>query len=351
MIIHVVGNRPQFVKLAVLHKEISKQQLSAQFIIHTGQHFSALMSDIFFDELDIPAPDVQLKIRSASRDGYISETAKAIAEVLSQKPPDAKVVVYGDTNSTLAAALAAAAKGNFLLHFESGVRTADKQMPEELNRLHTDRLSDVHFCCTELNRQNLMDEGYGTAGVRLSGDLMLDAFCKIAPSKKNVTDSRDYVACTIHRSANITDRSNLCEIVSAINEIHRDREVIIPVHPHTEKQLLAFGLELKCSVLKPLGYREMKRFIAGADTVITDSGGTSREAFFSSKRSLILMKYPFWPEILTAGGAKNASPVKKDILEKFRELDTLQPDFNSAIFGDGNAAVKICAYLHSLLPR
>lgn len=351
MIIHVVGNRPQFVKLAVLHKEIAKHHLFDQTIIHTGQHSSRAMSDIFFDDLNIPAPDIQLDISASGTDTFIGNATEQISRILSAKPALARVMVYGDTNSTLAAALAAARSGNVLLHFESGVRTDDKRMPEEINRVLTDRLSDVHFCCTQLNRQNLLNEGYGStirSEVVLTGDLMLDAFRKISPSGKNVTDSKDYIACTIHRADNITSRKNLSEIVSAINQLHQEKEIIIPLHPHTEKQLKTFGLRLECTLLKPIGYPEMKRFIGEAASVITDSGGTCREAFFSSRKSLILMEHPFWPEIIACGGAVNCKPVVNDILANFQRLEDLQPSFESGIFGEGNAAEKISAYLHSL---
>lgn len=350
-IIHVVGNRPQFVKLAMLHNAIAKETSFNQFIIHTGQHSSALMSDIFFDELLIPSPDIQLDIPATSPDEFIGKTSAEILNILSRQSKNDLVFVYGDTNSTLAAAFAARRSGKTLLHFESGVRTGDNSMPEEINRILTDRLSGIHYCSTEKNKENLIREGYGTAipsQVIWSGDLMKDAFLHISPSENKVTSATNYIACTIHRASNITDRKNLTEIISGLNQIHKETEVIIPLHPHTAKQLIAFNLNLNCTVIKPLPYKEMKHFICEADYMITDSGGACREAFFAGKKSLIIMKYPFWSEIMEADAALHCCADKTEICKYFQQLKTLQPRFNNHIFGDGNAANKIAKHLNTL---
>lgn len=349
VIIHVVGNRPQFVKLAVMYDCIKRQTLYPQFIIHTGQHFSPGMSGVFFDELHIPEPDILFS--DLDVEDFTASASHAIQEVLKERPSGSVVLVYGDTNSTLAAALAAARNGNPLFHFESGVRTFVKSMPEEINRILTDRLSDVHFCCTPLNVENLEKEGYGTSipgSIVRTGDLMLDAFRKIKPSEKNPFNTKDYVLCTIHRAGNILSPDHLSEIVAALNEIHREVEVVIPLHPHTEKMLQQFGLQLNCTISKPLGYNTMKSVLADASYVITDSGGTCREAFFSCKRSLVIMEHPFWPEIVGAGAALNCPPEKQKITNLFYRLPQLKSGFDSAIFGDGRAAEKIAEFLNSL---
>ncbi len=243
-IIHIVGNRPQFIKLAVLYGAIEKYTLFNQFIIHTGQHSSREMSDIFFDELSIPSPNIQLNIEANTSDEFIGKAAIQIHSVLVQKQTDDFVFVYGDTNTTLAASLAAKRCNKKLLHFEAGVRTKDVSMPEEINRVLSDRLADVHYCCTQNNQENLRKEGFGFAIISQtiwSGDLMLDAFLHIASSHKKITTSNHYIACTIHRAANITNRENLAQIVSALNTIHQQTEVIIPLHPHTAKRLKEFA--------------------------------------------------------------------------------------------------------------
>lgn len=349
-IIHVVGNRPQFIKLAVLFDAIRKRTTLRQFIIHTGQHYSSEMSDIFFDELSIPVPDAQLEVNAPYPDEFIGEASSKIYSLLSERPLQDIVLVYGDTNSTLAAALAARRNGNRLFHFESGVRTMDKSMPEEINRMLTDRLSCVHYCCTELNRTNLLNEGYGDfipSDVICTGDLMLDAFSHISASKKKVVHSENYIACTIHRARNITNKRCLEVIANALNKIHEEMEVVIPLHPHTAKRLKEFNLQLNCTVMKPLGYQEMKRFICDATYMITDSGGACREAFFAKKRSLIIMESPFWPEIVAAGAALNCQPVEADILHNFLQLKSLNSTFDINIFGDGNAAERIADHLNN----
>lgn len=351
-IIHIVGNRPQFIKLAVLYNAIAKQTSLQQYIIHTGQHFSASMSNIFFDDLFIPAPDFQLKIEAESADEYIGNASEKIRSLLSKNYKQDLVVVYGDTNSTLAGAIAARRNGNLLVHCESGVRTNDNTMPEELNRILTDRLSNVHYCCTEKNIRVLKDEGYGSiipSQVIWSGDIMLDAFLKISSSKKRITNSPNYIACTIHRASNVTNEKNLKEIVSALNKIHQDNEVIIPLHPHTAKRLEEFGIQLRCTIIEPLGYQEMKRFLCESDYIITDSGGVCREAFFAKKVSLIIMEYPVWPEILDAAAALNCKPLKDELILNFNLLKTLKPQFDNKIFGEGNAAEIMADHLNSLV--
>ena len=349
-IIHIVGNRPQFIKLAVLYDAIAKHTSCNQFIIHTGQHSSAIMSDVFFNELSIPLPNIQLNIEAATADEFIGKAAAQIHSILSQRKEDDFVFVYGDTNTTLAASLAAKRCQKKLFHFEAGVRTADTSMPEEINRVVSDRLANIHYGCTRKNVETLLSEGFGSSipsQVIHSGDLMLDAFLHIAPGKK-ITTSASYIACTIHRAANIINRENLYQIVAALHEIHQQTEVIVPLHPHTAKRLKEFDIKTAFTVIEPLGYREMKRFICEADYVITDSGGASREAFFAKKKSLIVMEHPFWPEIVEASAALHCRADKEAMINNFSALPNLQPRFDSGIFGNGNAAIKIAEHLNTL---
>lgn len=350
-IIHIVGNRPQFIKLAVLYDAIAKHTNFNQLIIHTGQHSSAEMSGIFFNELAIPLPDVQLEIEATTADEFIGKTATQLYTFLSSYKEEVWVFVYGDTNTTLAASLAAKRSGKKLLHFEAGVRTADTSMPEEINRVLSDRLADIHYCCTQKNADTLLKEGFGSAipsQVICSGDLMLDAFLHITPSENKVTTSDNYIACTIHRAANITNRENLKQIVDALNTIHQQIEVIVPLHPHTAKRLKEFEIKTAFTTIEPLGYREMKRFICDAHSVITDSGGASREAFFAKKTSLIVMEYPFWYEIVEANAALHCGADKEMMIDQFSVLSSLQPRFDDPVFGDGNAALHIADHLNSL---
>ncbi len=342
-ILHIVGNRPQFIKLAILYKELAADKSVLQKIIHTGQHSSIEMSDIFFKELRIPPPDINLKINNGMADSFIAEAAISLQEyfVAANK---AIVFVYGDTNTTLAAAIAARRTNTPLFHFEAGVRTGDNAMPEEINRVLTDRMASVNYCCTSHNYQTMLAEGYGTAinsRVVLSGDLMYDAFLKIPSSEKNSIAAKNYIACTIHRANNILSKGNLSAIVEALNNIHKEIAVVMPVHPHTKKRMEEYGLQPDFFTINPLGYPEMKTFLANSSYVITDSGGAAREAFFCNKKSVIVMDKPFWPEIIDASCSLNSAPEAVQLQNAFNRLSSLAANFQSPIFGKGNAAELI----------
>lgn len=346
-LLHIVGNRPQFVKLAVLYKELSKGGNIFQKIIHTGQHYSANMSDIFFSELNIPSPDVNLNIQNTSPHIFIGQAADALYNYfLNEK--DAAVFTYGDTNTTLAAAMAAKRCDLPLIHFEAGVRTYDNSMPEETNRILTDRMADVNYCCTKQNLSTMQREGYGgeiKGELAFTGDLMLDAFLQIEPSEKKLTDHKKYLVCTIHREANLLNKQNLENIIAALNKIHTTIPVVMPVHPHTKKRLAEYGLILTFDLLEPLGYADMKTLLSGAEYVITDSGGTCREAYFLKKKSLVVMDKPFWPEIINANCALQTFADVDDIQSNFSKLSTLASDFSNYLFGSGNAAENIRKHL------
>ncbi len=348
-IIHIVGNRPQFIKLAVLHKKLSVSGVFSQEIVHTGQHFSYEMNEVFFRELAIPIPSVNLNLQHTSANQFIGIAADALQQYFSGKKGEI-IFVYGDTNTTLAAALAAKRANLTLVHFEAGVRTTDDSMPEEINRLITDRLANVNYCCTQLNFNNLQAEGYGSSIASLpvhTGDLMLDAFLQIIPGKTQHTLPREYTLCTIHRAANLQSKNNLSQIIDGLNELHQQMAIVMPVHPHTQKKMLEYGLQTDFITLPPVGYPEMKQLLSGATYIITDSGGTSREAYFAGKRSLILMEKPFWPEIIKAGCAIQTNAGTVSLVHNFHLLNNLQPDFKQRIFGSGTAAENICRHLAS----
>jgi UDP-GlcNAc3NAcA epimerase len=350
-ILHIVGNRPQFIKLAVLYNELAKDSHLQQKIIHTGQHYSHNMSDIFFDELNIPQPDINFNIQNASVTLFIDEAVEALQKYFLQQE-NAVVFVYGDTNTTLAAAKAAASCTLPLMHFEAGVRTHDNNMPEEINRLATDKLADVNYCCTEHNLLTLQQEKLAKAihsDIILTGDLMLDAFLKIKASHKKMVTHEEYVVCTIHREANLSSKANLSNIIAALNKIDEDIPVVMPVHPHTQKKMKEYGIVPSFTLLPPLGYPDMKSLLAQSSYVITDSGGTSREAYFLQKKSLIIMDKPFWPEILEQQCSINTVAIESTIIEKFNLLPSLLSNFCTNIFGQGNAAENIHQHLSAYL--
>ena len=346
-ILHIVGNRPQFIKLAVLYNQFLKDENLQQQIIHTGQHFSYNMSAVFFEELKIPQPTINFNIQNSSPFLFICEAANALYNYFLQQK-NVVVFVYGDTNTTLAAAMAAKKCSLPLFHFEAGVRTYDNSMPEESNRILTDRLADVNYCCTTHNLKTLQQEGYSKfirSDLLLTGDLMLDAFMKIEASTQNLVKEKEYVLCTIHREANLSSKENLKNIFNALNKINIDVPVVMPLHPHTKKRMDEFGIKPTFKILEPLGYPSMKGLLQNSIYIITDSGGTSREAYFLKKKSLIIMDNPFWQEIIEEKCSLNTAAVQNDIVENFIKLESLHSNFSTSIFGTGKAAENIHDHL------
>jgi UDP-GlcNAc3NAcA epimerase len=342
-IIHVVGNRPQFIKLAALYKALNATGLFGQTIVHTGQHSGSEMSEIFFKDLEIPKPSFQLSVGDIFGNRFIAEAIIQLRSYFSKNASHAIAIIYGDTNSTHAAAIAALRCGVELHHIESGVRTFNNSTPEEINRIIADRFSTTHYCCTRLNYDNLKAEGFGTAirsELLLTGDLMLDAFLNIEEDTTYKIAEADYVACTIHRLENISGE-NLAEILKALNNIHKQIPVIMPVHPHTRKRMEALNEPIKFITISPLGYRQMKSFLDKARWVITDSGGVTREAFFSNKYSLVIATHPAWPEIIDAGCCIASLPIASHIEDNFSQLPNLSAEFDHTIFGNGDAANTI----------
>jgi len=345
-IVHIVGNRPQFIKLWALYEALSLQPNIQQTIIHTGQHSSKEMSDVFFEELNIPTPEYFLNIdNSNGPDIFIGNCSRQLQALFSELNADI-IFTYGDTNTTLGAAIAAKRTNTQLHHFEAGVRTNEVSMPEEINRIVTDRLANVNYCCTQSNYQTLIAEGYSTAinsKAFLTGDLMFDAYKK-AENLITIPNSDlnyDYIVASIHRADNIQNPIHLDEIIQALNIINKQVPVKMSLHPHTRKKLLESGIVADFQLLEPLSYLKMHSLIKNAQSVITDSGGVSREAFFAKKKSLIIMSNPFWQEIIHANCSINTSADTESILSNFENVKKLQPDFSPTIFGDGHAATNI----------
>jgi len=345
-VLYIVGNRPQFVKLAVLHEEVKKHPFIRESVIHTGQHFSKEMSDVFFEELAIELPIVNLCIHSVSALAMIGRTIEALELEVTKQNPDI-IVVFGDTNATLAGAIVAKKLAIPLFHVEAGIRTYEEDMPEESNRYIADRLADVNFCCTSLGVDNLHKEGYNIRNkVINSGDLMLDAYHHyydrfIQRSKyfSHLPELQgDYLVFTIHRKRNTTDNGILKNIIYALNEINKEISVICPLHPNTKNQIVTNKLQCEFTTIPPVSYLDMQYLIHNSVYVITDSGGIQREAFFAQKPTLILMENPFWPEVIEHGCAINCTGEKQEILKSFHELKKKERAFNPAIFGDGHAA-------------
>lgn len=350
-ILTVIGARPQFVKAAVLSREFSKHKNIKETIVHTGQHYDANMSDIFFEEMDIPKPDYFLNINGSSHGEMTGTMIIEIEKILISLKPDA-VLVYGDTNSTLAGAIAAKKLHIKVIHVEAGVRNYNNFMPEEINRLLVDRISDFNFCCTSLGIENLEAEGYFSnrieSKVVFSGDPMYDAALYYYPKSKESTiiqqlglSDKEFILCTLHRASNTDSKEALTAIVNALNKISKNTRIILPIHPRTSSRMKSFNLQLDFETIEPIGYFDMLQLIVESKEIITDSGGLVREAYFFGKPSLLLLEKPLWPELVSANYCLNASPNTLEIMSQYEALKDIIVDINTKIFGNGKSAEKI----------
>lgn len=308
-ILTIVGARPQFVKCGLVSREIRKAH--QEILVHTGQHYDYLMNKVFFDELDIPIPDYNLEAGSGSRCSQTAEILKRLEPVIVKEEPDL-VLVYGDTNSTLAGALAASKMGVKLAHVEAGLRSYDKTMPEEINRILTDQCSELLFCPTQTAVDNLAKEGINK-GVYLTGDVMVDTslYAREKAEKSTILErlnlkSKEYLLATVHRASNTDNKENLENIVNAFCAI--EEKIVFPLHPRTEKQLKAFGLYDKLSskvkLIEPLGYLDFTKLLNHAIKVLTDSGGVQKEAYLFKVPCITLRDTTEWPETVDSGWNK-----------------------------------------------
>ncbi|MFL5695256.1 MAG: non-hydrolyzing UDP-N-acetylglucosamine 2-epimerase [Ktedonobacteraceae bacterium] len=344
----IVGARPQFVKLAPV-SEVLRQQ-HEELIIHTGQHYDYSMSAQFFDELAIPAPDYHLGIGSGTHGAQTARMLEAIEQVLMKEQPD-WVVVYGDTNSTLAGALAAAKLHISIAHVEAGLRSFIRTMPEEINRVVTDHLSDRLFCPTETARRHANNEGI-LQGVEVVGDVMYDILLQVRPKidgrarsllpKLGVTP-QSYVLVTVHRAANTDDPATMRNIAHTLNKL--EMPVIFPVHPRTRARMEQYGItwEKHISLVEPVGYIDMLTLEWGAYRILTDSGGVQKEAFLLEVPCVTLREETEWPETVEAGWNAVVGTCCDAIIEAVGRSMPKPPQQNP--FGDGNAAVRIAQAL------
>ncbi len=320
-IIDIVGARPQFIKLAPVLKEIMKRDDIKEVLIHTGQHYDYEMSDLFFDELDLKRPDYHLGVGSGTHGYQTAEMIKKIEDVLIKEEPDI-VMVYGDTNSTLAGALASAKLHIKVAHVEAGLRSFNKRMPEEINRILTDHISDFLFCPTKQAVKNLKREGI-EKGVYLTGDVMYDAimiYIKIAEKNSYILDKlsrkpKSYIVATIHRAENTDNRKRLFNILKGLDIVSQKIcPVILPLHPRSMKKIKEYGVETKyIKIVKPVSYLDMLILEKNAKVVITDSGGIQKEAFFFKVPCITLRDETEWVETVRSGWNKLVKAEIKDI--------------------------------------
>lgn len=345
-ILTIIGARPQFIKASVVSREIQKVDEVEEFILHTGQHFDENMSEVFFNQLGIPRPDIQLDIHGGSHGDMTGRMLIEIEKVLLEQKPD-RVLVYGDTNSTLAGALAAAKLHIPVTHVEAGLRSFNMQMPEEINRILTDQISDQLFCPTTTAMKNLENEGFSEKAVKVLkvGDVMQDAALlfgekAVPPSGKPLP--KEFVLATLHRAENTGDPKRLAGIVDALNQIHEEQiPVVLPLHPRTCKVLAEQGLELKVFLIEPVGYLEMIWLLSHCGLVVTDSGGVQKEAFFFGKTCLTMREQTEWTELLDIGANELVGAnTNKIIGAASRSFGCRVKDIDD-LYGGGEASKRI----------
>jgi UDP-N-acetylglucosamine 2-epimerase len=342
-----VGARPEFVQVAVLSGSLRRRH--EEILIHTGQHYDQRMSDRFFSDLDIPQPDVNLGVGSLASSEQTAEILKGLAGAIRRAAPDL-VIVRGDTNSTLAGAIAAKQLLLPLAHVEAGMRSYDRSMPEEINRVVADHLADIQFVTDEAARGRLALEGCN-ANVFVCGDVMYDIFVRASDSAYD-TLSDDlralargpYALLTLHRAENVDDRERLHALIEGF--AGAPCPVLFPIHPRTALRLREYGIDLPPQVrrIDPLGYREMVALECGARTIFTDSGGVQREAYFAGVPCVTLRDTTEWTNTVDAGwnrlvGASSAA------IRSALHSPPIAPAHHPPLFGDGSAADKIAAAL------
>ena len=355
----VVGARPQFIKLAVVSRELRKK--FNEVIIHTGQHYDYNMSDVFFEEMGIPHPDYNLGISGGTHGVMTGQMLASIEDVLIKEKPD-MLLVFGDTNSTMAAALAAVKLHIPVCHVEAGNRLGTYENPEEVNRIVTDHVSSLHLVCTPSGVDFLKKEGFDSS-VHLVGDPMYDAFCYYSEtlSGKELDDVTDFDGnkvvlpqnlyyMTCHRQENTDTDEKLNQIFMAMEEL--DLPVVYPVHPrnHVRAMRLVAEKNYKNIILtNPVGYKASVALINKAKKIVTDSGGLQREAFYAKKQCVTIFDFVAWPETMKNNCNQLAKPDKEDILCKLNAEFVFDPSYQP--FGDGHSAQKIVGLISEFFEK
>jgi UDP-GlcNAc3NAcA epimerase len=371
-ILTVIGARPQIIKAAALSRAISEKFASqlTEVLVHTGQHYDENMSAVFFDELGIPKPDYNLAVGSGSH-GHMTAAMLSGLETILEKENPAAVVIYGDTNSTIAAALAAAKIHIPVVHIEAGLRSFNKAMPEEINRIAADHMSTLLFVPTQAGIANLSKEGFSlnqkvkatidAPNVYHCGDVMYDNslyFAQLSDQKSRIINvlqlqNTDFVLCTIHRDNNTDNPEALASIFTALMSLveQTNMRVILPLHPRTRHKIQSLlnpdfqeklHAETRIQLIDPAGFLDMIALEKNARLIVTDSGGVQKEAYFFAKPCVILREQTEWVEVVEAGAALLTGSDSTQILTAAQQLlqKTIQTD--TSIFGDGQAAAFIC---------
>lgn len=352
-VLTIIGARPQFIKASVVSKAIQEAEGIKEIMLHTGQHFDENMSDIFFNQLHIPRPDYLLNVNGGSHGEMTGKMLIEIEKVILQEKPD-RVLVYGDTNSTLAGALAASKLQVPVAHVEAGLRSFNMAMPEEINRILTDQVSDLLFCPTQTAVDNLMNEGFANKKAQILnvGDVMQDTALYFAEraaidlTKYPDLSSKDFILATIHRAENTDNLDNLSQIISAVNNVHETvAPVVLPLHPRTRKIIADKNMELKAHVIDPVGYFEMLWLLKHCNLVLTDSGGVQKEAFFFRKPCVTMREQTEWVELIHQGVNVLTGANADKIVQEVKTMMGKEIHDPEQLYGGGQASQKIVTLL------
>ena len=354
MICTVVGARPNFVKMAPVIAELDRRRIP-QFLVHTGQHYDEKMSAVFFEELGMPRPDVYLGVGSGSHAQQTAKVLLAFEPVLVERRPDL-VMVAGDVNSTLACALAARKLDIRVAHLEAGLRSFDRRMPEEINRLLTDQISEILFVTEPSGRENLLREGIGAEKIHFVGNTMIDsldrhltAALKKSPWKAYGLKPGDYVLATLHRPANVDEPAALLEIFSALEQIAGHWPLLFPAHPRTVSQLEEQGIQPeRVRLIEPVGYLEFLGLMARARFVLTDSGGIQEETTALGVPCITIRENTERPVTISAGTNQLAGIHAEGILKAVAVIDSRPAASERPTFWDGQAAARVADVLAAL---
>ncbi|MEI4197510.1 non-hydrolyzing UDP-N-acetylglucosamine 2-epimerase [Roseovarius sp. E0-M6] len=353
-IVTIIGARPQFIKAAVVSRRILSRTDMEEVLVHTGQHYDDNMSDVFFKEMGIPAPKYHLGIGGVGHGAMTGRQLEAIETVLIDEKPDI-LIVYGDTNSTLAGALAAAKLNIPVAHIEAGLRGFDRRVPEEVNRVVTDHVSSWLFAPTEAAVEHLRQEGIDPENVVLSGDVMYDAalvYGAEAEQKSDILDrlnlvSGDFRFCTTHRQENTDNMSRLTGIFDALRALAEEKPMVLPLHPRTRKCLQAIGrfdeMTKGITLIDPIGFFDMICMLRGASVVMTDSGGVQKEAYFHGTPVVVMRtEQTEWTELVDLGWAHMVRPDNaKALVDVAHRIEGTAGDTSTQPYGNGHAADAI----------
>ena len=346
-IISLIGNRPQFIKEAVLCEEFKKNNIN-EIIVNSGQHYDYNMADVFFKSLNIKKPKYNLNVGSGKHGEMTGKIMIEFEKVLEKEKPDL-VLVYGDTNTTLAGAIVAAKMKIKIAHVEAGIRMIPKTMPEEINRILTDRISDFLFCPSKKSVENLKKEGI-TKNVFFTGDILYDLFLKmknefnLTTFKKLKLTSNKYILTTLHRDYNVDNKEKLEKILKQLNLINKNIPIVFPLHPRTKKRIDDFNLNKYIKdliITEPLDYLDLMGLLINCKSVITDSGGLQKESYFANKNGYILMPDAGWTELID--NKYNFLCNEKNLFQKVSQKHKVPNTKN--IYGNGSAGKSIINFI------